>query len=157
MIPRKLDLDWLESSVELILSGEHRYRQQGKTVAYLMLMVGEVELGGPSNVYVYIGERTIATEKVRADFHKLITEQLGNEVITKHTQTRVDVGDQQFHFLPVHRLISNPQLFRGLSGIDRIFFDVDDSTQEKLDANGDLSALFDTILPALSYRRGDVI
>jgi hypothetical protein len=156
IIPRTTDIDWLHQSVELLTSGRYRHRREGKTVAYMSLLAGEVELGGPQNTYLYIGETTNFTDQVRSTFHRMAVRMTRPGAITRHTQNLVFVNEQQYFFYSIHQLIENPTVLRTLS-IDRIFFDVDDSTQDKLDSGGKLSALFQQLLPQLAYRRGDVI
>jgi hypothetical protein len=155
IVPRYLDLDWLHSATELLLSGRYRHRREGKTVAYLMLMVGEAEVGGPQNNYLYIGETAVFTTQVATEFAKIIKDIIPTAFV-RGEHNRVRVNEQLFCFYPIDQLITSPQTVRTLS-IDRIFMDIDDRTQRRLDKAGTLDTLFHQLLPQLSYRRGDVI
>lgn len=157
IVPRQLDIDWLHNATETVMDGKYRHRRQGTTVAYVMMMVGEVELGGPQNTYLYIGYNAYFTSRVLRDFRRVIGELLPSAPITSFTQSRVTIdGTQTFLFYSVEQLIQNPGIIKGWS-LDRVFMDVDDVTQTKLDADGKLSEMFQQILPQLSYKRGDVI
>lgn len=154
IVPRQLDIDWLHNAVDLLVSGRYRHRREGKTVAYMMLMVGEVELGGPQNNYLYVGETALFTSRVQKEFIDIVNKTVVAHV--EHTRYRVSVDAQNFFFHSIDALVQRPELVKGYS-IDRIFMDIDDGTQRKLDKDGRLDNLFQALLPQLTYRRGDVI
>lgn len=156
VIPTQLDLDWLHQAVDLIRSGRYRHRREGKTVAYVMLMIGETELGGPQNTYLYIGESMMLSDRVRGEFAKQVKIVHGVDAITRHTSTLVAVREQRFYFFSIRSLMSTPSLVQSID-IDRIFFDVDDAVQKRLDADSKLSSALQQLLLRLSTRRGDVI
>lgn len=157
IVPRQLDLDRLHDATEAVLDGKPRRHRQGTTVAYVMMMVGEVELGGRQNTYLYVGQNAYFTSRVLRDFRRVVSELLPAVPITVYTQSRVTIGGTQtFLFHSIERLIESPSLVKGWS-LDRIFMDADDVTQTRLDADGKLSQLYQQLLPQLSYKRGDVI
>jgi hypothetical protein len=143
IVPRNLDLDWLHTAVQLLTSGRYRHRREGKTVAYLMLMLGEAELGGLHNNYLYVGQSAMFTSRVQKEFIDIVSATLPYEDV-QHIRNKVSVNAQQYFFHPIETLVERPELIKGYS-LDRIFMD------RKLDG------LFRTLLPQLSYRRGDVI
>jgi hypothetical protein len=154
IVPRQLDIDWLHSTVELLVSGRYRHRREGKTVAYLMLMVGEIELGGHQNNYLYIGQTADFTQRVQDEFVNISKTIVSST--PQYQRNKVSIDAQNFFFYPIDILIQRPGIVKGWT-LDRIFMDIDDGTQRKLDKDGRLDALFRTLLPQLSYRRGDVI
>jgi hypothetical protein len=157
MIPPNIDLDRLHETIEQLEGQQYRGRQEGKTTAYLMLMVGEAELGADANTYLYIGINTFFTSRVAKTFAKLLSEEHPEMVIVRHDQRKVVVnGTQRFFFISAHEAIQNPSLLRGWA-IDRVFVDLDDETQYDLDRNGDLTRMFQHLMVQLSYKRGDVV
>ncbi len=154
ILPRNLDIDWLHEATQLVVSGRYRHRREGKTVAYLHLMLGEVMLGGPHNNYMYVGENDMITGRVMRDF-KSLAETVGSNVELR-TYTKATCGAQQYFFFPITHLIAAPQKLATMS-LDRIFMDIDDTTQKRLDADGKLSTLFSELTTRLAERRGDVV
>lgn len=155
IVPQVVDLDWLHYSIDLIQSGRYRYRAEGKTVAYLHLMLGEYEVGDPNNTYLYVGQTTRHTEDVKQDFVNLIHRTYGERAVSSKTNNVVVTSSgQRFFFMSLASM--TPQSIRGLY-IDRIFFDVDDATQREYDRQGKLQELFNSFMPALTYRHGDVV
>lgn len=154
IVPKTLDIDWLHATVELLLSGRYRHRREGKTVAYLMLMLGEIELGGPQNVYLYIGETSSTAYDVKRELIRVVEKTTDAHV--EDMQTKVWINEQLFLFYSIDTLIQQPGVVKGWT-LDRIFMDIDDRTQRRLDKEGRLNTLFTELLPQLSYRRGDVI
>jgi hypothetical protein len=120
-------------------------------------MLGEVELGGPHNNYLYVGETSTFTSYVQQEFVSLVTRTFPSAtVVDQRTPNKVLVNAQQYFFHPIDLLIDRPHVVRTYA-LDRIFMDIDDGTQRKLDKTGRLEGLFRELLPVLSYRRGDVI
>lgn len=157
IFPRNVDLDRLHAAVELITSDRYRHHREGKTAAYVSLMVGEVELGGQHNNYLYIGSDGFFTSRVLREFKRVVLEMVPEARITSWTHDKIVVNEtQQFFFRSVHDLIKNPSLVSGWS-LDRIFVDIDTVTQQRLDKNGHLSEMFQALLPRIVERRGDVV
>lgn len=154
IVPKGLDIDWLHATVELLLSGRYRHRREGKTVAYLMLMLGEIELGGLQNVYLYVGETNATAMDVKHELIRVANKTC--DVQIEDMQNKVWISEQLFLFYSIDTLVLRPELVKGWT-LDRIFMDIDDRTQRKLDKDGRLNQLFTELLPQLSYRRGDVI
>lgn len=157
IIPRNLNLDWLHQATETVVYGKYRHRRQGSTVAYMMLMIGEVELGGDHNTYLYVGHDSRFTTIVECDFLMLIKKLLPGVPVTTVAKNRITIGGTQtFLFYPIDQLISQPTLIRDWS-LDRVFMDVSDAKLASLDINGELTDMYQRLLTQLSYRRGDVI
>lgn len=156
ILPRRLDLDWLHEATTLVSSGEYRHRREGKTVAYLHLLLGEATLGGPQNNYLYIGDNDMITGRVMRSFKALVEEAEPELHVDLRSYNKATIGEQQYFFYPVGQLIKDPNKVRTLS-LDRIFVDVDDATQSRLDYDGLLTKLFQELQLRLTDRRGDVV
>lgn len=157
IVPPFVDIDRLHATIEQLEKQEHRGRQEGKTVAYLMLMLGEVELGGATNTYLYVGESTFFTAQAAKSFAKLIRRELPDIPVELSTSEKVVInGTQTFLFISAPAAIQNTCRIRGLS-IDRVFVDLDDATQHRLDHDGELTRMFQQLMIQLSYKRGDVV
>ena len=66
-----LDLDALHKSTDGIHDLMHG-RANGQTTAFLYQMLGEAQLGGAGNTYLYIGENQAHASDVQRDFIELI-------------------------------------------------------------------------------------
>ena len=159
MMPNKLNLDLLHSATELILSGSYRHQSQGKTVAYIQLMLGEVELGGRNNHYMYIGETSGAVLAARKAFAAAAKALIPTAIVDEsRSANTLYINDQRFFFTPIEMLIEAPKWGGFISfDIDRIFMDISDETQQRLDRDGSLTKTFERLMFNLRYRQGDVI
>lgn len=90
----KADLD----QVQDVLSGKRTGRGCGKTFAIIMQMLGEVWLGAPGNMYLYVGESPKWTEHALPPLHIMgaMKEILVHEkfTVTIH-HDRLFVGDER--------------------------------------------------------------
>jgi hypothetical protein len=98
-----------------------------QTTQYVDLLMGEVDLGDPSNQYVYIGPTARAAELAAAQFaSKLMAEK---QPVVRNVRHIVQVGRQQFRFLSVAHLLGC-----GLCGlsVDRYFLDLTPQMRENI-------------------------
>lgn len=157
IVPQVIDLDWLHSATEVIRSGQYRYRAIGKTVAYLHLMLGEYECGDSRNAYLYVGHSSRQASDAMFDFLELVRREYGDDAADKEGQYTITTSRaQRFYFFSLPLLVADPSILRS-KVIDRVFFDVDDASQQSYDREGKLQDTFSAILPTLKLRRGDVI
>lgn len=158
MIPPNIDLDRLHNATELLVkTPQRRGRKEGKTVAYLMMLKGEVELGGRDNTYLYLGESAYFAARVAKSFAKLIQQEYPDLLVVHTRPEKVIVnGTQQFLFLSAPYAIDNPHCVRGFT-LDRAFIDLCDESFTSLDHDGKLSAFFEEMIMRLYQRHGDVI
>lgn len=143
-LPAKLDERRLQSVIEKIERGGFLERGEGKTLALIYLMVAEVELGDPTNRYLYIGENEIVTRYVAHDFLTLIEEILPGYFEKRGGAERapsmIVVEKQVFHFISGEEFIDGCRSPKGK--FNRIFVDITSVKQDQLDRNGALMVAF---------------
>ena len=82
IVPRNLDLDRLHQAVELVISDRYRHCQGGKTVAYTMMMIGEVGLLTESSLTLILSPNVVSTRMSscprcsRRSFHSWLSEEV---------------------------------------------------------------------------------
>lgn len=107
-----VDIDRLHT----VISQRFPPRRAGKTFSQMMLMLGEAQVGDPSNIYLFIGQTHRLATTVMKEMHRLF-EHEGFIVHHRLTQDRLDVArdfftcSQQFLFTSI-----GPNLVRQVSG-----------------------------------------
>lgn len=153
-IPKELDLDRLHKATDIIVNGGYRYRQEGKTVAYLMLMLGEAQLGDRDNKYWYIGHSRGRAKAVAEAFAELLRQEVDIEPISYVGFGRIelDYGPSfTFTSYEVHKSAACGARF------NRVFMDLDNKLMDKLESDGKLAAFSTDVLCTLIGSNGDII
>lgn len=145
-IPETVDFGRLAQSTHSLLTHDPtflRTRGNGKTLAYMYLMLGEYWLGEQGNSYIYVGENQHVSRMVGASFAELL-EQEGVELgLKRNTAVSAELivlkdKNMRFMFVGVNRFCE--QSFYAGRRASRIFFDVTPRKQHELDqlTKGDL-------------------
>lgn len=153
-VPEELDADRLHKVTETLLNGGYRYRKQGKTVAYLELMVGDLLLGDYDNTYLYIANSMERAEEVCSAMRALIVTTFGDSAIRHYSRRQIECEHgAKFYFGSVdftHSLLCGLRL-------DRAFVDLDDKQIHQLELSGKWQEFVERLLVCLCERNGDII
>lgn len=138
MITETLDIDRLHEVIDGGLDTPYP-RGQGRTTAFVALMIGEAQLGDPGNDYLYIGENQHWTKDVAHEFARVVKEEGFSVTIRESApagQVSVFVGDDE-HLVKTFRFLSarNPNLERMLKGVvyDDIYIDLTHEAYDSVD------------------------
>ena len=146
-LPKELDLHRLEEVTRRILKGLPLERRNGRTLAYLYMMKGEVELGAWGNKYLYVTDNSDLARSALREFAELLKREYsayGDGIEVDINRGRLlFLGGLMFEFIGAPQF-TEPQRIRGRT-YDRVFFDVSGDTQWELDRNGDLMAAMETL------------
>ncbi|TFG95324.1 hypothetical protein E4H12_13485 [Candidatus Thorarchaeota archaeon] len=146
-LPAKLDVRRLHDTIEKIEWGRPTSRGEGKTLAYIHLMIAEVLLGDSENRYLYVGENEILTRYVAHDFLQLFEELRPDYFYSierrQEAPTMILIENQVFKFISSFQFIHSSRHHD--RKFNRIFFDVSKEQQFKLDRNGELMNAFITL------------
>lgn len=128
-IPTTLDYDRLHSVVDSIRSGLPTSRGEGRTLAYLYLMLGEAALGNMGNTYLYVAPNENMANWVSKEFAQLLHDEYGYGTVVSTTRNVVRTShDQRYIFVGQRNIDCHIQ---GIS-LNRAFYDVQPSNREDL-------------------------
>ena len=104
-----MDIDRLHENVEKIREYRSQPRQEGRTTAIMELMIGEIELGDPENVYLFIGQNIEASRIFKERFAAKLVKR---GILFESGPERITIlkNQQRFFFKP----LSMPDSYRGL-------------------------------------------
>jgi hypothetical protein len=136
MYTSMLDIDRLQENVDRVNEGACLPRRAGKTTALLCLLLGDVELGDPNNVYLFVSPTSVASKLVQNDFLEMADE---HEL---HCNYHKSFGRVVFDHGPTVFFVAFDQflaadIFRGMR-ICRVFLDVTSQQLCREDSRGGL-------------------
>ena len=155
IFPPNLNLDRLHAVAETLPFNLRRNRGQGTTVAYLTLMLAEVELGDRTNHYLYVGETREFTDRISVEFRRLVGEKFFPDLVeldSNYSHVSLYTG-QRFSFINVDRI--NVAL-RG-NAYNRIFFDVTEKKMRELDNVALMEEILENMQVCVCINNGDII
>lgn len=121
LIHNAIDYDSLHSVVNDINNGIPTEDCYSRTLAYLYLMLGEVELGDASNIYLYVAPDQVTVNWAMREFVHLIMNEYGLEMVISMDDGIVQTAhNQRFIFVSAPLVATHT---RGIS-INRAFYDV---------------------------------
>jgi hypothetical protein len=158
IFPVSVDVDRLHAAVHTIVSGGYRYRKQGTTLRYLMLLLGEFQLGEDNSQYLYVTNGWSNLGATTSAFRSLLTAE----------QLLIDTreSDRSFEVVVIHNTRGQKFVFTtvlsyeaAVSGnkFHRVFLDVDDRSMDAYNREGSWQPLATAILSSLVIPNGDIV
>jgi hypothetical protein len=109
-----------------VIAGERVGRQCGKTFATFTQMVGEAQLGGPGNTYLYVGETEAQVRSFMKEFVYVLELEGMVPVAVFRSQNKVQTPTHTFYFMAINEMI--PCKIRGYR-FARTFIDLTTETK----------------------------
>jgi hypothetical protein len=115
------DFDRLNRCVERIQQRFPADRCEGRSFAYMYLVLGEVEVSNNSSL-LYVAPTSSAAYNARGMFERLIVGTLGAPAIEMSGKHDMIVNGNRIMFVSIHKFVDD-RVLRGFK-LDRVFYDV---------------------------------
>lgn len=137
-----IDIDRLHKNIEEIHKTGFLPRGEGATTARLLLLLGAIEVCDPGSIYFYVGENHNHVRDIARRFDTLLqTYNIQRTWYREYTSCSLLETNVNIYFTSPSIFVKE-RTFRGYR-LNKIFFDVTKRQQHQLDANGELSEIFD--------------